>query len=62
MALPTACQTPGTQFTTRISPRLIEIRADLPEALDLTEEAAVLLEGNLHNAVELVLARYFPQR
>jgi hypothetical protein len=60
MALPTACQTPGTQFTTRISPRAIEVRAELPADLDLTAEGAELLEANLHNAFELVLARYFP--
>lgn len=33
--------------------------ADLPGSLDLTESEAVMLEANLHNAVELVLARYF---
>jgi hypothetical protein len=59
MALPTACQTPGTKFRTRISPRAVEVRADLPHALDLTECQAEMLEANLHNAVELVLALYF---
>lgn len=60
MALPTACQTPGVRFATRISPRAVEVRAELPADLDLTADAAGLLEANLHNALELVLARYFP--
>lgn len=60
MALPTTCQTPGARFRTHVSPRSVEIRAELPFALDLTESQAALLELNLHNAVEMVLARYFP--
>lgn len=62
MALPTACQTPGVQFITRISRRAVEVRAELPADLDLTAGDAKLLEANLHNAVELVLARYFPRQ
>lgn len=59
MAIATGCQTPGTHFTTRITPRAVEVRAELPVDLDLTADAAALLEANLHNVFELVLARYF---
>lgn len=59
MAVETVCQTPGAQFHTHISSDVIECKVNLPKALDLTEEEAKLLESNLHNALELVLARYF---
>ncbi len=59
MASETPCQTPGAQFHTRISPSEIECRVDLPVKLNLTKEEAAILEANLHNALELVLARYF---
>jgi len=35
------------------------VSAELPADLNLSEDDAALLEANLHNAVELVLARYF---
>ena len=59
MALRTECQTPGTRFHTRITGATVEVRADLPYDPGLDEAAAKLLEDNLHNALELVLARYF---
>jgi hypothetical protein len=59
MAVRTACQTPGTLFHTAISAREVSVTAELPGSLDLSEGEAVLLEANLHNAVELVLAPYF---
>lgn len=59
MAHGTECQTPGAQFHTHISGATVEIRVDLPHELGLSEDDAKLLESNLHNAVELVLARYF---
>lgn len=59
MALPTACQTPDAMFTTEVTGRHVSIRVDLPFPLDLTEAGAALVEANLHNAVELVLAPYF---
>lgn len=59
MAVRTPCQTPGAVFHTAISARAVSVSADLPGSLDLSESEAVILEANLHNAVELVLARYF---
>ena len=59
MAACTSCQTPGVVFHTVVSPLAVSVTAELPAALDLGEAEATLLEANLHNAVELVLARYF---
>lgn len=61
MAAETPCQTPGAQFHTRITPVRVDVGVDLPAPLDLTEAEAAMLDANLHNAVELVLARYFPR-
>lgn len=61
MANPTVCQTPGAQFHIHISEQRIEAAVDLPTPLELTEKQAELLETNLHNALELVLARYFEE-
>lgn len=62
MADSTVCQTPGAQFHIHITDTAIECSVDLPEPLSLTEEEAKLLEANLHNALELVLARYFTDK
>jgi len=60
MALKTTCQTPGTQFHTIIEENLVTIQVDLPKGiLPSGEEENALLEANLHNALELVLAPYF---
>lgn len=60
MAMKTKCQTPGALFSTLIHPERILVSVVLPFDLDLDERSAELLERNLHNALELVLARYFP--
>lgn len=59
MAMETPCQTPGSQFHTYVHDNIVEITVNLPMDLNLTEEEAELLEANMHNAMELVLARYF---
>ena len=59
MAVTTTCQTPGAVFSTEFGDTFVKVRIDLPFLLLLTESEACLLEANLHNAVELVLARYF---
>lgn len=61
MAMQTPCQTSGAIFHTEVSERRVSVSVDLPMALELDEAAAELLEANLHNAMELVLARYFAQ-
>ena len=59
MAQETPCQTPGARFHSHISGQKIEVSVNLPQTLDLSEAEAKLLDTNLHNALELVLARYF---
>lgn len=58
-ALKTKCQTPGAQFHTTISSSKIECSIDLPNDLELSNKEAELLEKNIHNALEIVLAKYF---
>lgn len=58
-AIETECQTPGCKFKTDISDNKISVEIDLPKSLDLNEEEAKLLESNIHNALELVFAKYF---
>jgi hypothetical protein len=62
MALPTPCQTPGATFRIEIRPERVVCGVDLPDRLDLHEQDARALEGNLHNAIELALAPYFSRR
>lgn len=59
MAIATPCQTSGAEFHTYISVDQIRVAVDLPIQLNLNEEDASLLEANLHNVLELVLAPYF---
>ena len=59
MATETKCQTPGAQFHTKVQFNSVEVKVDMPFELKLSEEEATLLESNIHNAMELVLARYF---
>ncbi len=58
-AIKTKCQTPGVVYKTKIEDRNISIDLSLPKKLDISEEEAKLLEANIHNALELVLAQYF---
>ncbi len=58
-AVKTPCQTPDAQFNIEIKDKKVSVEVELPMELDLTEKDAKLLEDNIHNAMELVLARYF---
>lgn len=57
--MPTRCQTPDAVFHIKIGDREVSVAVDLPFPLGLTEEEAAILEANVHNAFELVLAPYF---
>ena len=61
MAVQTRCQTPGANFTTHITTRAVVSIVDFGRDLTLSEEEAKLLEDNIHNALELVLARYYTE-
>ena len=58
-AVKTECQTPEANYNIEISDDKVSVEVDLPMELDLTEQEAKLLESNIHNAMELVLAPYF---
>jgi hypothetical protein len=58
-AVKTECQTPDAQFNIEINDNKVSVQVDLPMKLDITEEEAKLLESNIHNVMELVLAPYF---
>ena len=58
-AVKTVCQTPDAVFHIEINDKKISVDIDLPMKLNLSEEDAKLLESNIHNAMELVLAPYF---
>ena len=55
----TACLTSGAYFDTNISSRSVSISVDMPFELNISEAEAIELETLLHNAVELVMSRYF---
>lgn len=59
MAIATTCQTPAARFHTCINTRSVSVVVQLPFDLKLSEEAAKLLEANIHNAMELVLLPLF---
>lgn len=58
-AVKTECQTPDAQFNIEINDNKVSVQVDLPMKLDISEEEAKLLESNIHNVMELVLAPYF---
>jgi hypothetical protein len=59
MAMSTGCQTPGAQFHTHITNRMMTVSVDFGRELNLTEEEAKLLETNAHNQLELAIALTF---
>lgn len=61
MAIRTACQTPSAIFHTSVKSDKVSCVVDLPKPLKLDKEQAKLLDANIHNAMELVLAPYFKE-
>lgn len=62
MAIATPCQTSGAEFITEIDSDRVRVEVIVPFDLNLTEAEAEVLEINLHNALELVLAPHFKNR
>ena len=58
-AIKTDCQTPDAIYSIEIGDKSIFCKVDIPFSLNLDEEEAILLENNIHNAMELVLSKYF---
>ncbi len=68
MAQATPCQTPGATYhfimrrsMAKAPHQLVGMQVSLPFYLDLDEDEAALIEAQLHNACEVILARYFPR-
>lgn len=62
MAKQTPCQTDGVIYGTWIQPKRIVVELILPFPLELSDDQERLLDANIHNALELVLAPYFVGR
>lgn len=61
VAVETPCQTPGAQFETHITSRGVTATVLFNRRIELGEDEAKLLDDNIHNALEMVLARYFTE-
>jgi len=61
MAINTPCQTDGAIYGISITQDTVMCMVELPFSLDLNSNEENTLRTNLHNALELVLARYFPR-
>jgi hypothetical protein len=61
MAVATICQTSGTQYHTTITSTGVSCSVEFSAPIVLTDQEAAILDANMHNAMELVLARYFEQ-
>lgn len=59
MADATPCKTPGAQYQIGITSTFITGTVLLPFKLELDEAEAEILETDIHNALELVLAAHF---
>ena len=58
-AMEKICLTPEAFYDIRISPREVGVNVRLPMSLDMSEEEATMLEQEMHDAMEQILARYF---
>jgi len=60
-AVKTPCQTEGANYKIEIGDDKVGVEVTLPFKLELSEDDAKLLEDNIHNAMELVLSKYFSE-
>ena len=59
MANSTPCQTNDAIYGIILTQNSVSVKVELPFELELDDENMEILKTNLHNAMELVLARYF---
>jgi hypothetical protein len=55
------CKTPGAWFNIRIKPRSVGCDVDLPIELDITEQRAIRLTDQIHDAFEDILKEFFDE-
>jgi len=60
-AAPRRCLTPGATYHTAISGNRVAVSVQFPGSMVIGEEAASAIDKELHDAVEAVLARYWPK-
>lgn len=56
------CQTPGAIFHISIKPRSVRCMVSLPIDLNITEDRAIQLENQIHDAFEDILKEFFIQK
>ena len=55
------CLTPGAVYDMDISPNSVGVKVRLPMNIDISEEEAIQLENEMHDALESILAKYFSE-
>lgn len=61
MAIESKCLTPGAVYSTHLSPERLLVQVDFGHTMELSEEAAALLEILIHNQLELALCLIWPK-
>lgn len=59
MAKSTPCQTPGAVYGVAITETMVAVVVEFEKPLSLTKAQREQLETNIHNVMELVLARHY---
>ena len=53
------CLTPGSFYDMEIKDNVVGVRVRLPMNIDISEEEAIQLENEMHDALEAILSKYF---
>ena len=61
MAIESKCLTPKAVYHTHLSPERLLVQVDFGQTMELSEEAASLLEILIHNQLELALSKFWPE-
>ncbi len=61
MAIESECLTPGAVYKMHLSEDQLLVQVEFGSEMDLSEEEASLLEILIHNQLELVLSKFWPE-
>ena len=61
MAIESECLTPGAVYKMHLSEDQLLVQVEFGSGMDLSEEEASLLEILIHNQLELVLSKFWPE-
>ena len=53
------CLTPGAIYDMDIGSNVVGVKVRLPMNIDISEEEAIQLENEMHDALEAILSKYF---